>query len=80
MLKMLILISCDACGQQFLYARTSSCNQYAWYTDSSALTAMACEYHWTIAERGKYHYCPDCSYDFDDMYEFCDSKNETDAA
>lgn len=67
MLKVLICIACDSCKQQFLYSRASSGEPYSWYLDTHALTAMASDYHWDASHKGKYHYCPDCSFQMEDM-------------
>ena len=68
MLKTLLLLICDTCGQQFLYARSSEANKAPSFVDAAALTAMASEktYRWTIIRDGKqwYHYCPECSCDY----------------
>ena len=73
MLKTLLLIICDDCGQQFLYARTSSANSGPSSVDISALTAFALDktYRWTATQDGKqrYHYCPECSYNYQEFSE-----------
>ena len=73
MLKTLLLIICDDCGQQFLYARTASDNRAPSSVDVSALTSMALDktYRWTTTryEERWYHYCPECSYNYQEFPE-----------
>lgn len=73
MLKTLLLIICDECGEQFLYARMSSPNSGPSSLDVSALTGFAQDkaYRWTVAKDQKcwYHYCPECSYSCQDCPE-----------
>jgi hypothetical protein len=60
MLKALMLIDCDACSQQFAYARSTACNPDAWRINTKALMAMLQEYRWKVDERKQEHYCLDC--------------------
>lgn len=73
MLKTLLLIICDDCSEQFLYARLSPANSGPSSLDVNALTAFARDkaYRWTVAQDKKrwYHYCPECSYDYQDYPE-----------
>lgn len=65
MLRTILLLICDDCGEQFRYARVSEANSGPSSIDISALTAtaMAKPYWWTeIADdKRRYHYCSDCS-------------------
>jgi protein-arginine kinase activator protein McsA len=73
MLKTLLVIICDDCGQQFLYARSSEANRGPSSVDISALTAMALDktYRWTATEdeNRRYHFCPECSYAYQEFPE-----------
>ena len=73
MLKTLLLIICDDCGEQFLYARMSSANRGPTSVDISALNAFALDktYRWTSTQNGTrhYHYCPECSIDYEQFNE-----------
>ena len=71
MLKTILLLICDDCGDQFKYARISEANSGPSSIDVSALTATALSkpYHWTSFKDEKrcYHYCLECSYDYQDF-------------
>lgn len=73
MLKTVLMIICDDCGQQFLYARVASDNRAPSSVDVSALTAMALDktYRWTTMRHDAcwYHYCPECSYNYQEFPE-----------
>lgn len=71
MLTLFIHITCDSCGQPFLFARHSAYTTDALSFSTNALTAMLPHYHWqlTRADEHRYHYCPECCYDFVEMEE-----------
>jgi hypothetical protein len=71
MLKLFVHVECDECHQRFLFGRESAYTTDALSFNTSALTAMLPHYHWRLVktEGTRYHYCPECCYDFDDMQD-----------
>jgi hypothetical protein len=71
MLRTILTIVCDDCGEQFRYARVSEANSGPSSIDVSALTAtaLAKPYWWTTIqdEKCRRHYCLDCSYNYQDL-------------
>jgi len=69
MLKLIVQIQCDECGELFHIARASLCTADALGFNTRTLTAMLPEFHWRLctSEKTRYHYCPNCSLYFDDM-------------
>lgn len=71
MLKIVIHIQCDECKEQFHFARVSAYTTDALSFNTNALTAMLPHYHWRTCktENNRFHYCPECCCDFEDMEE-----------
>jgi hypothetical protein len=73
MFRTVLLIVCDDCGEQFLYARTCPANSAPSSLDVHALTAFAKDktYRWTVSSHDsrQYHFCPECSYSCQDAPE-----------
>lgn len=71
MLKIVIQIQCDECKELFLFARASAYTTDALSFNTNALTAMLSHYHWCICktENDRFHYCPECCHDFEEMEE-----------
>jgi hypothetical protein len=55
-----MLINCDACNQQFAFARSTACNPDAWRINAKALMALLTEYRWEVDGRNQEHYCLEC--------------------
>lgn len=60
MLKVMIMVNCDSCSQQFLFARTSLCDPNAWRFNTNVLMAMLQDYQWKVEDGGLEHYCLEC--------------------
>jgi len=58
MLKAMIMVLCDACGQQFLFGRTTACEPNAFRFNTNVLSAMLRDYDWRV--EGKEHFCLEC--------------------
>lgn len=73
MLKLLIHIACDECGQRFLFARESEYTANGVRFSAKVLTGMLPDYHWTWTETETniFHYCPDCYNNFDHCVDDC---------
>jgi hypothetical protein len=66
MLKLLININCDECGQSFHFARHSEYNTDALSFNLNALSSMLSHYRWERVKNKEnlYHYCSDCVANF----------------
>lgn len=64
MLKLVIHVACDDCGQRFFFARESEYTTDALSFNTMALIAMLPHYRWeeTRSEQDRYHFCPECCY------------------
>lgn len=64
MMKMLLLLDCDACRTLFPFSRTASNDSTAWAIHGRTLEDMAGESGWLILNSQESHLCPDCADDY----------------
>lgn len=68
MLKVSLIVCCDDCRCLFPFSRFASDDTAAWRVHGDSLTTMAQDAGWTRSECGKFHYCPNCWTELEDMF------------
>jgi hypothetical protein len=60
MLKVMLMIDCDACRRLFRLSHVASEDRTAWLIHGGSLTDMAEEEGWGNSSCRNFHYCPRC--------------------
>jgi hypothetical protein len=68
MIKVSIIIDCDACRCLFRLSHFASEDITAWRVHGGALLSLAEDDGWVQTSDGNYHYCPGCLEEDQDLY------------